>query len=99
MKHTLEDIGLTEADIVTLRSDDGPGEEGIPLFEIEIDGKSYVAIANLEDMLDDDRPELQIYPLLVDTDGSYVYIASDAEYNYVIGIMRTALKEAEEDVN
>ena len=82
----------------TILDDEGIENELEVLASIELDGTTYVAVSFVEDLLEEDLDEIDLFFLKVDDEGDFVPIEEDDEFEKVSAAFEDLVEEDEEDL-
>lgn len=79
----------------TIFDDEGIENELEVLASIELDGTTYVAVSFVEDLLEEDLDEIDLFFLKVDEEGDFVPIEEDDEFEKVSAAFEDLVEEDE----
>ncbi len=79
----------------TILDDEGIENELEVLASIELDGTTYVAVSFVEDLLEEDLDEIDLFFLKVDEEGDFVPIEEDDEFEKVSAAFEDLVEEDE----
>lgn len=79
----------------TILDDEGIENELEVLASIELDGTTYVAVSFVEDLLEEDLDEIDLFFLKVDEEGDFVPIEEDDEFEKVSAAFEYLVEEDE----